>query len=127
MDVGVGSFVFSLGIVSIRSFAKAARQEASSIMYTVSRALRKTSPVLALGVVRVLMVKGSDYPASFSLESLRLILIEFVRVVGACHRVWRSLEFLLHTRPSPNFRYATVVRPAEVDAMDHHGASFVIA
>ena len=124
MDVGVGSFVFSLGIVSVRSFAKA-QKEALSTMSAVLRALRKASPVLALGVIRVLMVKGSEYPVSYPSKRW-FMLTEFVRIVGACIRVRRSLEFLLHPRPSAHFRYATLVCPAEVDAMDHHGASAVI-
>ncbi|KAI5453140.1 Glucosaminyl phosphatidylinositol (GlcN-PI) nositol acylation protein [Naganishia albida] len=49
MDVGVGSFVFSQGLASAMSSEPA-------------RTARKCAPVVVLGIVRVLMVKGVDYP-----------------------------------------------------------------
>lgn len=57
MDVGVGSFVFSLGVVSCRSFSRS-----TGGLSTCLSALRKALPILALGVVRLLMVKGAEYP-----------------------------------------------------------------
>jgi phosphatidylinositol glycan class W len=57
MDVGVGSFVFSLGIISTRNFTSE-RQSGNSIL----RSARKAIPILALGMVRVIMVKGVEYP-----------------------------------------------------------------
>jgi phosphatidylinositol glycan class W len=57
MDVGVGSFVFSLGIVSTRNFTSE-RQSGTAILKSVRAAL----PVLGLGMVRVVMVKGVEYP-----------------------------------------------------------------
>lgn len=61
MDVGVGSFVFSLGIVSVRSLGHVGT---TNIFVLVVQALRKSTSVLALGVVRVIMVKGTEYPVS---------------------------------------------------------------
>ena len=61
MDVGVGSFVFSLGIVSTRQSA------VSSSMHLPNRVIdsvKRSAPILFLGVVRVLMVKGTEYPVS---------------------------------------------------------------
>ena len=55
MDLGVGSFAFSHGLVSLRS-------KRSSF----SRLLRRTLPLLLLGAVRVLMVKRTKYPEHVS-------------------------------------------------------------
>lgn len=60
MDVGVGSFVFSLGIVSSRAFNRASGAGAAL------KSLRAAVPVLALGLVRLMMVKGAEYPVSRS-------------------------------------------------------------
>lgn len=62
MDVGVGSFVFSLGIVSVAAFAKQVSSKPLDVLLAAFNALKKAGPVLALGVVRVIMVKGSEYP-----------------------------------------------------------------
>lgn len=61
MDVGVGSFVFSLGIVSSKAFSATRR---GKMLATLLGALRRALPVLALGFVRLLMVKGVEYPVS---------------------------------------------------------------
>lgn len=53
MDVGVGSFVFSQGVAS-----SASRAPSSSFRRTITRC----APVVALGMIRVIMVKGVDYP-----------------------------------------------------------------
>ena len=63
MDVGVGSFVFSLGLVSARSVSAAA---SGSMFFAIFKALKKASPILILGLIRVLMVKGTEYPVSLS-------------------------------------------------------------
>lgn len=65
MDVGVGSFVFSMGIVSTRNFTKE-RTSSTSIIKSAKRAL----PVFALGMVRVIMVKGVEYPVSCSVLTM---------------------------------------------------------
>ncbi|KAK4685828.1 glucosaminylphosphatidylinositol acyltransferase, partial [Tremellales sp. Uapishka_1] len=59
MDVGVGSFVFSLGIVSSRTFSSPSSTPLFASIFSV---LKKSAPVLLLGLIRVVMVKGSDYP-----------------------------------------------------------------
>jgi len=80
MDVGVGSFVFSLGIVSARSFTEGLSPgKPLSTPSAVFKTLRKAAPVLALGVVRVLMVKGSDYPVRMLSGCLRALTIRFCR------------------------------------------------
>lgn len=60
MDIGVGSFVFSLGIVSSRTFSP--RSGRRRWIPALVGALRRAAPVLALGFIRLLMVKGSEYP-----------------------------------------------------------------
>ncbi|WVR00286.1 hypothetical protein IAU59_007429 [Kwoniella sp. CBS 9459] len=89
MDVGVGSFVFSLGLISVKSLSSSSpsnspssirchqrrsrNRNRSQIPSTSSRnptllvsevlqALRKSAPTLALGMIRVIMVKGVEYP-----------------------------------------------------------------
>ncbi|GAA5990615.1 hypothetical protein JCM10908_003156 [Rhodotorula pacifica] len=83
MDLGVGSFVFSLGLVSALpllrkslslpspisasppvSTATRTTDATSSPSYlrTILTSLRKSLPVIALGLVRVIMVKGVEYP-----------------------------------------------------------------
>ena len=59
MDVGVGSFVLSLGLVSVKAYAntKPARLAKETL-----RALGKASPIIVLGLIRVIMVKISGYP-----------------------------------------------------------------
>lgn len=51
MDLGVGSFVYSQGIVSVNSPDK-----------PFSATLKRAGPMLVLGLARLLMVKGTDYP-----------------------------------------------------------------
>ncbi|OXC70663.1 GPI-anchored wall transfer protein 1 [Cryptococcus neoformans] len=76
MDVGVGSFVFSLGLVSTKSLSPPPPPPTPSspalnshiIPLTPSPftsiliSLRKSIPILVLGFIRLIMVKGSDYP-----------------------------------------------------------------
>ncbi|OAX78689.1 hypothetical protein ACJ72_06999 [Emergomyces africanus] len=62
MDLGVGSFVFSGGVVSARSILKA--QNPSSIRSLPKRLLvssRHTIPLFILGLIRLYSVKGLDY------------------------------------------------------------------
>jgi len=69
MDVGVGSFVLSLGIISARPFLRI--PGSSRLVPTpktwpmVVKSVRKSIPTLLLGLVRVAMVKSSGYPVSF--------------------------------------------------------------
>ncbi|KAK0562949.1 Glucosaminyl phosphatidylinositol (GlcN-PI) nositol acylation protein [Tilletia horrida] len=85
MDMGVGSFVFSLGLVSAgpelrRSVLRALqlRQPPNStfspsspltepgLAAQLAQDLRRSLPVLVLGVVRVLLVKSTEYPEHVS-------------------------------------------------------------
>lgn len=65
MDLGVGSFVFALGFVAAGPFL---RKHRSATPYTsYFAAVRRSAGVLALGVIRLITVKGAEYPVkSFS-------------------------------------------------------------
>ncbi|KAF2454743.1 GPI-anchored wall transfer protein 1 [Lineolata rhizophorae] len=61
MDVGVGSFVFSGGLVSARALLKAGMQTKGPLLSRMITALRHSIPLLVLGLVRLYSVKGLDY------------------------------------------------------------------
>ena len=62
MDVGVGSFVFSAGLVSARPILQARHaSKTSSFGSQLNSAVRASLPLLALGFIRLYSVKGLDY------------------------------------------------------------------
>ncbi|ROT40016.1 GWT1-domain-containing protein [Sodiomyces alkalinus F11] len=62
MDLGVGSFVFSAGVIAARPVLRERASGRSASLATRLRAsLRHSLPLLALGFVRLLSVKGLDY------------------------------------------------------------------
>ncbi|KIH89424.1 phosphatidylinositol glycan, class W [Sporothrix brasiliensis 5110] len=63
MDMGVGSFVFSAGVVAARSVLKEQQGQTAgpSLARRLLTSLRHSVPLLALGIVRLLSVKGLDY------------------------------------------------------------------
>ncbi|KAK0220317.1 GWT1-domain-containing protein [Armillaria fumosa] len=62
MDLGVGAFVFSQGVISAISLVKRPTYLASPVFSKLSVTTRKVFPVMVLGIVRVLLVKGTEYP-----------------------------------------------------------------
>ncbi|KAF9935733.1 Glucosaminyl phosphatidylinositol (GlcN-PI) nositol acylation protein [Mortierella alpina] len=58
MDLGVGSFVFSSGVVSARGYLK---KETLPFMKQMTIALRTSIPLLILGLGRYISTKGVDY------------------------------------------------------------------
>jgi hypothetical protein len=62
MDIGVGSFVFTQGIVSAIPLLKDPRYLHAPALPKILQVVRKTLPVLTLGLIRVALVKGTDYP-----------------------------------------------------------------
>ncbi|KFH43835.1 GPI-anchored wall transfer protein-like protein [Hapsidospora chrysogenum ATCC 11550] len=62
MDLGVGSFVFSAGVVAARPVLKE-RAEGRSMPWIrrILGSLRHSIPLLVLGIIRLLSVKGLDY------------------------------------------------------------------
>jgi glucosaminylphosphatidylinositol acyltransferase len=65
MDLGVGSFVFSAGVVSARSKLKvmsdSMRKPAASFARRILSSCRHSVPLLVLGLIRLYSVKGLDY------------------------------------------------------------------
>lgn len=66
MDLGVGSFVFSQGIVSAIPILKDPSYLTSPFIPKLLSVVRKSLPIIVLGLVRVLLVKGTDYPEHIS-------------------------------------------------------------
>ncbi|KAI8881525.1 GWT1-domain-containing protein [Backusella circina FSU 941] len=58
MDVGVGSFVFSSGIVASRAYIKRQRP---TVLMAVFQAIRSAFPVLVLGFARLFLTKSVNY------------------------------------------------------------------
>ena len=54
MDMGVGSFVFSSGLVS-------SRQPQTSAFKQIFTALRASASILALGIIRTILTKNIEY------------------------------------------------------------------
>jgi phosphatidylinositol glycan class W len=62
MDVGVGSFVFSAGVVAARPILKEKLEGKSTPLNTrLYRSIRHSLPLLVLGFIRLYSVKGLDY------------------------------------------------------------------
>ncbi|KKK24703.1 hypothetical protein P175DRAFT_0431278 [Aspergillus ochraceoroseus IBT 24754] len=64
MDLGVGSFVFSGGVVSARSVLKGCRGNVASkrsLLQRLTASVRHSIPLLILGLIRLYSVKGLDY------------------------------------------------------------------
>ena len=89
MDMGVGAFVFSQGIVSaipVIQLVKSPADLRPPLRLEVFSVLQKSLPVLLLGLVRVVLVKGTEYPVSspmfcflFGLDTL------LTTDAGTCH------------------------------------------
>ncbi|KAK0203575.1 GWT1-domain-containing protein [Desarmillaria ectypa] len=62
MDLGVGAFVFSQGVISAIPLIKSPTYLASPVLSKLVITIRKVFPVMVLGIVRVLLVKGTEYP-----------------------------------------------------------------
>ncbi|KAJ6478563.1 GWT1-domain-containing protein [Mycena vitilis] len=62
MDLGVGSFVFSNGVASAIPLLKDPAHLRAPLLPKLTTVVRKTFPIIVLGVVRVLLVKGTEYP-----------------------------------------------------------------
>ncbi|XDG08938.1 hypothetical protein ABKA04_008553 [Annulohypoxylon sp. FPYF3050] len=62
MDVGVGSFVYSAGIVAARPVLKErAEGRATPLLQRLFYSARHSLPLLVLGIIRLISVKGLDY------------------------------------------------------------------
>ncbi|KAJ4333549.1 Glucosaminyl phosphatidylinositol (GlcN-PI) nositol acylation protein [Ascochyta clinopodiicola] len=61
MDMGVGSFVFTAGVVSARSALKESSGKRPSLSKRLITSFRHAIPLLVLGTIRFVSVKGLDY------------------------------------------------------------------
>jgi phosphatidylinositol glycan class W len=61
MDMGVGSFVYTAGVVSVRSFLKTGTKQRPPLSTRMVHSIRHSVPLLVLGIIRLLSVKGLDY------------------------------------------------------------------
>ncbi|KAH7138721.1 GWT1-domain-containing protein [Dendryphion nanum] len=61
MDMGVGSFVFTSGVVSVRSFLRTKAGKTAPLVNRFLGSFRHSIPLLVLGTARLLSVKGLDY------------------------------------------------------------------
>jgi phosphatidylinositol glycan class W len=62
MDLGVGSFVFSAGVVSARSVLKdQTSSRKATLIHRLAASTRHSIPLLILGLIRLYSVKGLDY------------------------------------------------------------------
>ena len=66
MDLLVGSFVFSQGIVSAIHIINDAAYLTSPVVSKFIRVTRKSLPIIFLNFIRVILVKGTDYPVIYS-------------------------------------------------------------
>ena len=64
MDIGVGAFVFSQGVVSAIPILRDPQYLHAPTLPKLRSACMKVAPLILLGVIRVLLVKGTDYPVS---------------------------------------------------------------
>lgn len=85
MDLGVGSFVFSSGVVSARSVLRELHTfelaQAHNLEFTrlsvgqrLSAAFRSSLPLLILGFIRLASVKGTGYAVFSPLKSLCVLI-----------------------------------------------------
>jgi phosphatidylinositol glycan class W len=61
MDMGVGSFVFTAGVVSVRSSLKHSSGRRPPLPQRLVASIRHSVPLLVLGTIRLVSVKGLDY------------------------------------------------------------------
>lgn len=62
MDIGVGSFVFSQGLVSAIPLLKDPSYLSAPAIPKLISVTRKSLPIILIGIVRILLVKGAEYP-----------------------------------------------------------------
>ena len=61
MGFGVGFFVFSQGIVSATQLIKGPAYLTSPILSKFTHVIRKSLPIIVLGLICVILVEGTDY------------------------------------------------------------------
>lgn len=61
MDIGVGSFVFSSGVVSGRAYANPSQQQKNFFVKSILNSLRSSFALLTLGFIRLISTKSVNY------------------------------------------------------------------
>ncbi|CAO3634617.1 unnamed protein product [Mucor hiemalis] len=92
MDAGVGSFVFSSGVVAARAYIS--NKPASSIVRSMLNSIRSAFPILVLGFARLFLTKSVNYQEHNSEYGLHWnffftlgFLPPFVTLIGFCRKV----------------------------------------
>lgn len=115
--MGVGSFVFSQGVVSAIPILKNPAYLTDPVSPKLVTAIKKVVPLLFLGIVRLIMVKGTEYPVRL----LSRLLISFILspFSGTRVRVRDPLELLFYS--SAPSRVANSTAPC-----DHPPADLIV-
>lgn len=95
MDAGVGSFVFSSGVVAARAYvSNNNNKSASNIFQSMLKSFRSAFPILALGFARLFLTKSVNYQEHNSEYGLHWnffftlgFLPPFVTLIGFCRKV----------------------------------------
>jgi phosphatidylinositol glycan class W len=75
MDLGVGSFVYTQGLVSAIPLLKDPNYLSEPLLSKIAKTTRKSLPIILLGIARVVLVKGTQYPVTYPVfTSLSLVL-----------------------------------------------------
>lgn len=61
MDLGVGSFVFSMGLISARSYIRQIFDSKFNYTRTIIKSFQNSLPIFILGLIRYISVKSVDY------------------------------------------------------------------
>lgn len=61
MDLGVGSFVFSMGLISARTYLRQLYDSKFNYSKTVLKSIKTSVPIFLLGLVRLISTKSVDY------------------------------------------------------------------
>ena len=97
MDLGVGSFVFSQGVVSAIQIINDPAYLTSPVVSKFIRVTRKSLPIIVLGLIRVILVKGTDYPVIHSFGGFFLSFQTcWILFLGAWNGIRTTLEFFHH-------------------------------
>lgn len=97
MDLGVGSFVFSQGVVSALPLIRDQNYLTTPLLSKLIRVTKKCLPIIALGMVRVVLVKGTEYPVCCPwtyINHVVILLQEHVTEYGVHWNFFLTLAFL---------------------------------
>lgn len=106
MDLGVGSFVFSAGVVSARSLYKSNKQgQRPSMTSRMLTATRHSLPLLVLGAIRLLSVKGLEYAEHVTEYGVHWNFFFTLAFLPPCVELADSLLFIFFKQPQYKYVY----------------------